>query len=88
MFWGSALYFHLVAFVALLIALGGAIETLHALIDVAVPQCFGPEQGYELDPSTIPGAETGTDPITVGGIEPIRECYPPSSEAFRTRWTG
>ena len=87
-FWGSALYFHLVAFVALVIALGGAIETLHALIDVAVPQCFGPEQGYVLDPSTIPGAETGADPITVGGIEPIRECYPSSSEALRNALDG
>jgi uncharacterized protein DUF5671 len=88
MFWGSALYFHLVAFVALVIALGGAIETLHALIDVAVPQCFGPEQGYVLDPSTIPGAESGTDPGTVGAIEPIRQCYPSTSEALRNALDG
>jgi uncharacterized protein DUF5671 len=88
-FWGSALYFHLVAFVALVIALGGAIATLHALIDVAVPQCFESASAIApLDPSTLPGASPGGDPITIGGIEPIRECYPSRSEALRNALDG
>ena len=91
-FWGSALYFHLVAFVALVIAVGGVIETLHALIDVAVPQCFSStvEVGYGPlpDPSNVPSDSPGSDPITVGGIAPIRECYPSSSEALRNALDG
>ena len=40
-FWGRSLYFHWVALIAVLIALGGAIASLTALIDLTLPQCFG-----------------------------------------------
>ena len=83
-FWGSALYFHLVAFVALAIALGGTIALLHSLIDVAVPQCFDlPE--VVIDPSAFPDAPVGYEgagePLT---RQPISECYPPSAVALRS----
>jgi hypothetical protein len=87
-FWGSALYFHLVAFVALAIALGGTIATLLSLIDVATPQCFDlPE--VVLDPSTFPDASVGYESVGVPLTrQPIEECYPPSSVALRSALDG
>jgi hypothetical protein len=39
-FWGRSLYFHGVAFVAYLVALGGIVATLFSLVDAAlVPDC-------------------------------------------------
>ena len=87
-FWGSALYFHLVAFVALVIALGGAIETLHALIDVAVPSCFEAPSALVTDPNALPTIAPEGE-ITEGTlVEAIRRCYPSSSEALRNALDG
>jgi hypothetical protein len=87
-FWGSALYFHLVAFVALAIALGGTISTLHSLIDAAIPRCFDSPE-VVLDPTTLPGVspgiEGGGEPLT---LQPIRECYPPVSVSLRSAVDG
>jgi hypothetical protein len=38
-FWGSSLYFHLVALVALVFVLVGSIGILSSLVDLAVPYC-------------------------------------------------
>jgi hypothetical protein len=47
-FWGSALYFHLVALIALFFVLGGASGFLAVLSEAAVPRCdelLRPEAG-------------------------------------------
>jgi Domain of unknown function (DUF5671) len=90
--WGSALYFHLVAFVALTIAVGGAIGTLHSLADAAFPDCFE-EPTQVLRPSDvmpIPGTAAGEaslapQPVPIGTF---RECYPPSSVSLRSALDG
>jgi hypothetical protein len=87
-FWGSALYFHLVAFIALMIALGGAIETLHALIDVAIPHCFEAPSDLVIDPNTLPTVVPEGEIATGSIVEAIRECYPPSSVALRNALDG
>ena len=91
--WGGVLYFHLVALIALLIALGGAVATLHSLRDSVMPLC------YEIPGPVVPPVE---GPVTGSGLEgevspidvPIEvdspllaqqeECYPSTSEALRS----
>jgi hypothetical protein len=87
-FWGSALYFHLVALVSLSIAVVGTISLLHSLRDAAVPLCY-PTPGLiipPLDRSPVP--DVGSGPITVSPAPdpfPTRqECYPSSSDALRS----
>lgn len=92
--WGGVLYFHLVALVSSLVALGGVVEALHALRDAAVPSC------YEL-----PGLEAPIeDPIFEGEGSPIppielpedfdpevlrsEECEPSTPEALRSALDG
>ena len=89
-FWGSALYFHLVAFIALMIALGGAIETLHALVDVAIPLCYEAPRGLVVDPNALPSLAPEVGPISSDAVlvQAIRECYPPSSVALRNMVDG
>jgi hypothetical protein len=85
-FWGSALYFHLVALISLFIAVGGVITLLHSVVDAALPQCFGVPRPYEgpLYPgevSPIPGLSPGPDAVL---IEAEEECYPQPSDALRS----
>jgi uncharacterized protein DUF5671 len=44
-FWGSSLYYHGVALVALFFVLGGAVGVLMSSIDAALPRCFQPGGG-------------------------------------------
>jgi uncharacterized protein DUF5671 len=88
-FWGSSLYFHLVALIALGIAIGGVVALLHSLRDAALPQCYQPLTSEPLPPveaSPIPGVSPGIEiPIGDGEsplIEP--ECFPPTSDALRS----
>jgi hypothetical protein len=90
--WGSALYFYLVAFVAVTIAVGGVIGTLHSLADAAFPDCF--ERPTHLLPPTdvmpTPGTAAGEaslapQPVPIGTF---RECYPPSSVSLRSALDG
>jgi hypothetical protein len=88
--WGGVLYFHLVALISLLIALGGVVATLHALRDRALPICYetpGPVEG----PVTGSGFQGEGSPV-VDPQYPVdlnpgvlrQECYPSSSEAIRS----
>lgn len=92
--WGGVLYFHLVALISLLIALGGVVATLHALRDWALPICYEPPVA-ELSP--VEGAVSGSglagegspvvDPQYPVDLNPgvlKEQCYPPSSEATRS----
>ena len=93
--WGGVLYFHLVALISLMIALGGVVATLHAVRDWALPICYAPPR-VELSP--IEGAASGTGlagegspildpqfPVDLNpGVLKQQECYPPSSEAIRS----
>jgi hypothetical protein len=93
--WGGVLYFHLVALVSILIALGGVVAALHGLRDAVVPFCYESSSFYE-------GPLAG-DPTFDGGspIPPIElpadfdpellrseECYPSTSEALRSALDG
>jgi len=95
--WGGVLYFHLVAFISLMIALGGVVATLHAGRDWALPICYdttgvlapveGPVSGsgYQGSGSSV------VDPQFPGDLNPgvlKSECYPPSSEAIRSVLDG
>ncbi len=93
--WGGVLYFHLVALISVVIALGGVVAALHGLRDAVVPLC------YE-SPSYSEGPLAG-DP-TFDGVSPIppielpadfdpdvlrsEECYPSTSEALRSALDG
>ena len=89
--WGSSLYFHLVAFVALMIAVGGVIGTLHSVADAAVPDCFEAPR-HVLPPTDItPIAGTSTEEASVLEQVPIgtfRQCYPPVSVSLRSALDG
>jgi hypothetical protein len=88
--WGSALYFHLVAFVALVIAVGGVIGTLHSLADAAFPECFS-SPTHVLPPIDVsPGISNGVASAAPEVIEisPLRECYPPVSVSLRSALDG
>jgi hypothetical protein len=88
--WGSALYFHLVAFVALMIAVGGVIGTLHSLADAAVPDCF--EAPTHLLPPTdispIPGAGEASAASRSVRFDTFRQCYPLASVSLRSALDG
>jgi len=87
-FWGSALYFHLVALVSLSIAVGGTISLLNSLRDAAVPRCYSTPELIipALDGSSVPGV--GSGPITVSPASDLfptrRECDPPRSDSLRS----
>lgn len=97
--WGGVLYFHLVALIALLITLGGAVATLHSLRDSVMPLCYelrdvGPVVPPVEGPVTGSGLEGEVSPIDVP-IEvdsPLladrEECYPSTSEALRSALDG
>jgi hypothetical protein len=40
-FWGSSLYFHLVALIGLFFVIGGTVGVLGALVELVLPQCVG-----------------------------------------------
>jgi Domain of unknown function (DUF5671) len=87
-FWGWSLYFHLVAMIALPIALGGLVAGLHSLRDAALPTCFERHDPEPLPPveSPVPGISPGVE-IPIGSVDsPLLDpdCYPPSDEALRT----
>jgi uncharacterized protein DUF5671 len=93
--WGGVLYFHLVALISLLIALGGVVATLDALRDWALPICYDPPRA-ELSPVEGPVSGSGFEgegspvvdpqyPVDLNpGVLKQQECYPPSSEAIRS----
>ena len=70
--WGDTLYLHLVAAVAVLITLGGAVAMLHSLRDSVLPLCYenpafdGPVVGPGLGTDVGTGIEPG-----IGEVSPI-----------------
>jgi Domain of unknown function (DUF5671) len=96
--WGGVLYFHLVALITLMIALGGVVATLHAVRDWALPICYEPPRA-ELSPVEGPLSGSGfegegspiIDPQYPVDLNPgvlKQDCYPPSSEASRSVLDG
>lgn len=96
--WGGVLYFHLVALITLMIALGGVVATLHAVRDWALPICYEPPRA-ELSPVEGPLSGSGfegegspiIDPQYPVDLNPgvlKEQCYPPSSEASRSVLDG
>ncbi|HEX6399612.1 MAG TPA: hypothetical protein VF108_03965 [Actinomycetota bacterium] len=93
-FWGSALYFHLVAAIALPVALGGLVAGLHALRDAALPSCYSAPEPYPApDPypsevSPVPGISPPVVEIpeeAAAAFEDLRrDCYPPTGQALRS----
>jgi hypothetical protein len=98
--WGGVLYFYLVALIALLIALGGVVATLHSLRDSVMPLCYelpgldvppveGPSLGTEFEgegsPIVIPDVPIDVDSPLLAQEE---ECYPSTSEALRSALDG
>lgn len=98
--WGGVLYFHLVALISLLIALGGVVATLHSVRDLALPLCYEtprldgppvevPSLGSEFEgegsPIVVPDLPVDLDPTL---IESRKECYPSSKEALRGALDG
>lgn len=94
--WGGVLYFHLVALISLLIALGGVVATLHAVRDSVMPLCYeipGPVVPPVAAPSLGSQFEGEGSPIIVPDVPidvdspllaPKQECYPSTSEALRS----
>jgi hypothetical protein len=73
-FWGSSLYYHGVALVALFFVFGGTVGILTSLVDAVLPSCFqAPGPVVE-----IPGG-TGT-------FGP--ECFPTASQAGRSAFNA
>lgn len=96
--WGGVLYFHLVALISLMIALGGVVAALHAVRDWALPICYEPPRA-ELTPVEGPVSGSGLEggspvvdpqyPVDLNpGVLKQQECYPPSSEALRSALDG
>jgi Domain of unknown function (DUF5671) len=98
--WGGVLYFHLVALISIVIALGGVIAALHGLRDAVVPLCYE-SPGYSEGP--LSERALAGDPTfdEVSPIPPIElpadfdpellrseECYPSTSEALRSALDG
>jgi hypothetical protein len=93
--WGGVLYFHLVALISLLFALGGVVATLHAVRDSIMPLCYevpgpvvppvAPSIGSQFDgegsPIIVPDIPIDVDPSL---LAPKQECYPSTSEALRS----
>jgi hypothetical protein len=94
--WGGVLYFHLVALISLMIALGGVVATLHAVRDWALPICYdtngvlapveGPVSGSGLEGSPIADPQYPVD--LNPGVLKQQECYPSASEALRSVLDG
>jgi len=91
-FWGSALYFHLVALIALVITLGGVTGGLLAVRDAALPYCYGPSTTFPPVATPVPGVVSGVgsgvevslSPDALQALSQLqRDCSPPSSEALR-----
>jgi hypothetical protein len=93
--WGGVLYFHLVALITLLIALGGVVATLHAVRDWALPICYetprvglppveGPISGSGFEGEGSPVVDPQYPVDLNPGVLKQQECYPPSSEAIRS----
>jgi hypothetical protein len=59
-FWGRSLYFYLVAFVSLWLAVGGLIAMLATAVDAALPHCF--EGPAALPAGAEPEAECNPEP--------------------------
>jgi Domain of unknown function (DUF5671) len=95
--WGGVLYFHLVALISVMIALGGVVASLHAVRDWALPICYDPPRA-ELAPVESPVSGSGLDgspiadpqyPVDLNpGVLKQQECYPSSSEALRSVLDG
>ena len=70
-FWGGALYFHLVAWIGLIVVMTATAGLLTSARDLALPEC-------EVQPALAPGEEPGG--------ETIRKefCYPLRGEAGRS----
>lgn len=96
--WGGVLYFHLVALISLMIALGGVVATLHAVRDWALPICYAPPRAglspvegrlsrsaFEGEGSPIVDPQYPVD-LNPGVLK--QECYPPSSQALRSVLDG
>jgi hypothetical protein len=88
-FWGRSLYFHLVAVIALPIALGGVAATLHSLRDAALPSCHATPEPFPPVASPVPGISPGIIEIPEEGAaealaELRRDCYPPAGQALRS----
>lgn len=75
-FWGTSLYFHLVALVALAFVLIGTIGILISAVDAAVPRCFG----GEVVPAEPGGVTVEEAPH---GSATFSECYPTGEDAGR-----
>jgi Domain of unknown function (DUF5671) len=95
--WGGVLYFHLVALISLMIALGGVVATLHAVRDWALPICYdnrvlapveGPVSGSGFEGSGSPVIDPQYPVDLNPGVLKQQECYPPSSEALRSVLDG
>lgn len=96
--WGGVLYFHLVALISLMIALGGVVATLHAVRDWALPICYetsgvlapveGPVSGSGLEGGGSPVVDPQYPVDLNPGVLNQQECYPPSSEALRNVLDG
>lgn len=86
-FWGSALYFHLVAVIALPVALGGLVAGLHALRDAALPSCYASPEPYPPVVSPVPGTSPGIEipEEAAAAFDQLRrDCYPPTGQALRS----
>jgi hypothetical protein len=73
-FWGSSLYYHGVALVALFFVLGGAVGILMSLVDAILPSCFQ---------SAGPLVELPRGTTSVGS-----ECYPTAAQAGRSAFNA
>jgi hypothetical protein len=88
-FWGWSLYFHLVAAIALPIALGGVVAGLHSLRDAALPYCspvseLSPPVGTPVPGTSQPPVIEIPDEAADAFDELRQDCYPPTGEALRT----
>ena len=74
-FWGRALYFHLMALVALLFVVIGTVGLLFGLTDAVLAECDSlPRSTVTLEPA---------DPAGAGGVvEPAHFCYPTRDESL------
>ena len=89
--WGGVLYFHLVALISILIALGGVVTALHGLRDAVVPFCYE-SRGYSEGPLAAAPTFDGASPIPPielpADFDPellrSEDCYPSTPEALRS----
>ena len=75
-FWGAALYFHLVAFIAFGFVLGGSAAVLSSAADTALPQCYlsetawseAPPHGYFVNEAEVEGGRVCAEGAGARGI--------------------